>query len=211
MQRNRSAFIVLWHFVYGLLIVFGLTQSDKKQQTLQQVQLKGNATLSCPVLQEVIKKGEIYKSVTWWVCTSNVGCDGEEPGWKWIAGLNSKGESGREHKGIHMAQDGSLHIEDVHLKDVTTYQCRVTPLNGTDPKDHKVKLLLKAQDLPTANRTVKKQTKSTSNPKAAKASGGVPDYVYVMIAGMIILVFLLAAAVVYVMYQRRLLNARSNA
>ena len=43
------------------------------------------------------------------------------------------------------------------------------------------------------------------------ASGCVPDYVYVLIGMIIILVFLLAAAVVYIMYQRRLLNARSNA
>ena len=144
-----ALFIACFHILFCL----GLTQSDKKQQTLQQVQLKGNATLSCPVLQEVIKKEKMYKSVTWWVCTSNVSCDGEEPGWKWIAGLNSKGESGREHKGFYMAQDGSLHIEDVHLKDVTTYQCRVTPLNGSDPKDHKVKLLLKAQGKICINRT----------------------------------------------------------
>lgn len=43
------------------------------------------------------------------------------------------------------------------------------------------------------------------------ASGSVPDYVYVLIGVMIILVFLLAAAVVYIMYQRRLMNARPNA
>jgi len=31
------------------------------------------------------------------------------------------------------------------MKDVTTYQCKVTPPDGTDPTDHNITLFLKEQ------------------------------------------------------------------
>lgn len=43
------------------------------------------------------------------------------------------------------------------------------------------------------------------------ASEGIPDYVYGMVGIIVILVFLLAAATVYIRHQKRMLNARSNA
>lgn len=43
------------------------------------------------------------------------------------------------------------------------------------------------------------------------ASEGIPDYVYGMVGIIVILVFLLAAAMVYIRHQKRVLNARSNA
>lgn len=51
-----------------------------------------------------------------------------------------------------MSQDGSLNIISMHLKDVTTYQCRVTPLNGADPKDYYVTLFLKVEGKNYINR-----------------------------------------------------------
>ena len=44
-----------------------------------------------------------------------------------------------------MLQDGSLRITKVQMKDVTTYECKVTPPNGTDPTDHNITLFLKEQ------------------------------------------------------------------
>ena len=135
---------------FYILSCSGLTQSDRKNTTLRtRVNLYDKATLPCPVLN----KGENYSSVTWWVCTSNVSCDGEEPGWKWIAGLNSQGGTSSEKREIYMSQDGSLNIISMHLKDVTTYQCRVTPLNGADPKDYYVTLFLKDEGKNCINRT----------------------------------------------------------
>ncbi|XP_073254858.1 uncharacterized protein [Porites lutea] len=188
----------------------GLTQSDKKQKTFQEVKLEDNATLPCPVLQEVVEKGEIFKFVTWSICTSKV-CDGEEPRWKYIAGMNAQGGTESKQKGIYMSQDGSLCITKVQMKDVTTYQCKVTPPDGTDPTAHNITLFLKEPDFPEANKTKKKQTRTTKNPKATKASEGIPDYVYGMVGIIVILVFLLAAAMVYIRHQKRMLNARSNA
>lgn len=131
---------------FYILSCSGLTQRDRKNTTFQtRVKLNEKATLPCPVLQEVINKGENYSSVTWWVCTSNVSCHGQEPGWKWIAGLNSQGGTSSEKREIYMSQDGSLNIISMHLKYVTTYQCRVTPLNGADPKVYYVTLFLKVE------------------------------------------------------------------
>ena len=82
--------------------------------------------------------------MTWSICTSKV-CDGEEPRWKYIAGMNAQGGTESKQKGICMSQDGSLRITKVHMKDVTTYQCKVTPPDGTDPTDHNITLFLKEQ------------------------------------------------------------------
>lgn len=82
--------------------------------------------------------------MTWSICTSKV-CDGEEPRWKYIAGMNAQGGTESKQKGIYMLQDGSLCITKVQMKDVTTYQCKVTPPNGTDPTDHNITLFLKEQ------------------------------------------------------------------
>ncbi|KAM7431133.1 hypothetical protein ABFA07_018245 [Porites harrisoni] len=196
--------------IFIALDVLGLTQSDEKQKTFHAVKLEHNATLPCPVLQEVVEKGELFKFVTWSICTSKVSCDGEEPLWKYIAGMNAHGGTESKQKGIYMLQDGSLRITKVQMKDVTTYQCKVTPPNGTDPTDHNITLFLKEQDFPATNQT-KKQTRTTTNPKATKASEGIPGYVYGMVGIIVILVFLLAAAVVYIRHQKRMLNARSNA
>ena len=131
-----------------------MTESDRKNTTLQtRVKVNEKATLACPVFKEVINKGGNYSSVTWWVCTSNVSCNGEEPGWKWIAGLNSQGGTSSEEREIYMSQDGSLTIISMHPKDVSTYQCRVTPLNGADPKDYYVTLFLKVEGKNCINRT----------------------------------------------------------
>ena len=43
------------------------------------------------------------------------------------------------------------------------------------------------------------------------ASGGIPDYVYVLISIIVLLAVLLVAAVIYMVYQRRQLKALSNA
>ena len=43
------------------------------------------------------------------------------------------------------------------------------------------------------------------------ASGGIPDYVCVLISMIVLLAVLLAAAVIYIAYQRRQLKALSNA
>ena len=83
--------------------------------------------------------------MTWSICTSKVSCDGEEPRWKYIAGMNAHGGTESKQKGIYMLQDGSLRITKVQMKDVTTYQCKVTPPNGTDPTDHNITLFLKEQ------------------------------------------------------------------
>ena len=83
--------------------------------------------------------------MTWSICTSKVSCDGEEPRWKYIAGMNARGGTESKKKGIYMLQDGSLRITKVQMKDVTTYQCKVTPPNGTDPTDHNITLFLKEQ------------------------------------------------------------------
>ena len=105
------------------------------------MKLKDNATLPCPVFQE----GKVYKFVTWQICTSEVSCDGEEPRWKYIAGMNADGGTESKQKRISMLQDGSLHIMEVEMKDVTTYQCKVTPPDGTDPTDYNITLFLKEQ------------------------------------------------------------------
>ena len=83
--------------------------------------------------------------MTWSICTSKVNCDGEEPRWKYIAGMNAHGGTESKQKGIYMSQDGSLRITKVQMKDVTTYQCKVTPPDGTDPTDHNITLFLKEQ------------------------------------------------------------------
>ena len=59
--------------------------------------------------------------------------------------MNASGGTESKQKGIYMLKDGSLKIMKVALKDVTTYQCRVTPPDGTDPTDYNITLFLKEQ------------------------------------------------------------------
>lgn len=59
--------------------------------------------------------------------------------------MNAHGGTESKKKGIYMLQDGSLRITKVQMIDVTTYQCKVTPRDGTDPTDHNITLFLKEQ------------------------------------------------------------------
>jgi len=95
------------------------------------------------VLNEVLKLDGKYGILAWFICTSSGHCDGQNPPWKWIAGMNRRGETKTERERMSIFVNGSMQIKKVRPNDVSKYMCRVTRTNYKSPLAYFVTLKIK--------------------------------------------------------------------
>ena len=126
------------HFSQIKSIFVALDNSNNSKPS-QLVTVHGEATLTCPVLQEVVEKDGAFDIAYWSICTSK-SCQDQDATWAWIAGMNGTGAIKVGREGINMTIDGTLDIHRVRL------MCTVKRINHRSPIVHFATLIVNNKD-----------------------------------------------------------------
>ena len=101
-----------------------------------------NVTMTCPALQDVVRRDGTFVNIKWSFCTSRR-CDQKDTKWVWIAGMNNEGRTQVGQERVHITRDGGLEIKEVNPSDSGQYMCTVKPINHGSPEVYHTTLLIK--------------------------------------------------------------------